>query len=153
MDRVVIVLVAILAVLFQQHRLDSLRGEYDQYRANLVARAGAAEHEARQTEQRRQITTQGINDALSKEVRNLDSALAAERTDAVVLRSLVSDYAAGPATSTPDTPELADAKHRATTLGHLLEQADSLAEELAGAAERHASEARALKAQVVDDRR
>lgn len=126
------------------------RAEEDATRAEV---AEEAEHTARETEYKRAVAGQGITDALTKEIQARDSLLGTERAAAGRLRGAIADYAAsrGPAGQTC-TAELAGARDRAATLGDLLDQADVLAGDFADAAERHASQARTLKARVVADR-
>lgn len=68
------------------------------------------------------------------------------------LRADVERYTAGAAGAAADATACKRAVDRARTLGKLFRQADSLAEELARAAEQRNAEVRALKGQLTADR-
>ena len=103
-----------------------------------------AEHAARQQE-----TTRVYNEALkAQELRN-----AALSADADSLRDAVACYAAGDCLgATADPASGGTCKARATTLGNLFNRANSVAGRMAAAADKHADEVRALKAQIEADR-
>lgn len=97
---------------------------------------------------------QEIADAhLAQEKRRL-AHLAAAAADGDRLRKQVTEYAAACGGGEADSPATAlqHCRDRATTLGHLLGEADGLAEALAGAAEQHADEVRTLKRVIENDR-
>ena len=123
----------------------------ERYTAEAMARAMAernaslqAAHAAKQQEALR-----AFNDALAEQERRV----AAADADAAELRSAVECYAAGNClTPGADTATSGTCQHRAATLGSLFGRADTLAGRMAHAAEKHASEVRALKAQISADR-
>ena len=97
---------------------------------------------------------QEIIDAHAKQERARAAALAAAAADGERLRKQVTDYAATCGGGEADSPAVAlqHCRDRAATLGHLLGQADGLAEAFAGAAEQHADEVRTLKRVIENDR-
>ena len=97
---------------------------------------------------------QEIADAhLAQENRRL-AHLAAAAADGDRLRKQVTEYAAACGGGEADSPATAlqHCRDRSATLGHLLGEADGLAEALAGAAEQHADEVRTLKRVIENDR-
>lgn len=103
-----------------------------------------AEHAAQQQE-----TVRAFNDALKAQ----EVAAAAAAADADSLRLAVECYASGDCLGPGvDTAASGTCPHRAATLGNLFGRADTLAGRMARAAEKHASEVRALKAQIFADR-
>jgi len=103
-----------------------------------------AEHAAKQQEALR-----AFNDALAEQERRATAADA----DAAELRSAVECYAAGHClTPGADTATGGTCENRAATLGKLFGRADTVAGRMAKAADRHADEVRALKAQIMADR-
>lgn len=114
--------------------------------------------DARETFRKNELHTrrqQEITDANTKQERARAAALAAAVADGKRLRSQVAQFAAACGGRETDSPAAAleHCRNRATTLGELLGEADGLAEEFAGAAERHADEIRTLKAVTENDRR
>ena len=97
---------------------------------------------------------QEIADAHAKQERARAAALAAAAADGERLRKQVAEYAATGGGGEADSPAVAlqRCRDRAATLGHLLGQADGLAEAFAGAAEQHADEVRTLKRVIENDR-
>ena len=97
---------------------------------------------------------QEIVDAHAKQERARAAALAAAAADGERLRKQVAEYAATCGGGEADSPAVAlqRCRDRAATLGHLLGQADGLAEAFAGAAEQHADEVRTLKRVIENDR-
>lgn len=97
---------------------------------------------------------QEIVDAHAKQERARAAALAAAAADGERLRKQVTDYAATCGGGEADSPAVAlqRCRDRAATLGHLLGQADGLAEAFAGAAEQHADEVRTLMRVIQNDR-
>lgn len=103
-----------------------------------------AEHAAKQQE-----TVRAFNAALAEQERRA----AAADADAAELRAAVECYAAGDClTPSADTATGGTCADRAATLGKLFGRADTLAGRMAKAADRHADEVRALKAQILADR-
>jgi asparagine synthetase B (glutamine-hydrolysing) len=103
-----------------------------------------AEHAAKQQE-----TTRAYNEAL----RAQEVAAAAAAADADSLRLAVECYASGDCLGpNADTATGGTCENRAATLGGLFGRADTLAGRMAKAADRHADEVRALKAQIMADR-
>jgi hypothetical protein len=123
----------------------------ERYTAEAMARAMAernaslqAAHAAKQQE-----TTRAYNEAL----RAQEVAAAAAAADADSLRLAVECYASGTCLGPgADTATGGTCQHRSATLGKLFGRADTLAGRLAKAADRHADEVRALKAQILADR-
>lgn len=97
---------------------------------------------------------QEISDAHAKQERARALALAAAAADGQRLRKQVAQLAAacGGGEGQSVAAALSDCRNRAATFGLLLVQADRLAEEFAGAAEKHADEIRSLKRIVGNDR-
>lgn len=97
---------------------------------------------------------QEIADAHAKQERARAAALAAAAAGGERLRKQVTEYAATGGGGEADSPAVAlqRCRDRAATLGHLLGQADGLAEAFAGAAEQHADEVRTLKRVIENDR-
>lgn len=103
-----------------------------------------AEHAAQQ-----QATLKAFNDAL----REQEIRAAAADADAASLRDAVACYASGDCLGPGvDTSASGTCPHRAATLGKLLPRIDSTAGRMAKAADKHADEVRALKAQILADR-
>jgi hypothetical protein len=103
-----------------------------------------AEHAAKQQEALR-----AFNDALAEQERRA----AAADADAASLRDAVACYAAGDCVSANANPAPAGTcPSRAATLGQLFGRADTVAGRMAKAADKHADEVRALKAQILADR-
>lgn len=103
-----------------------------------------AEHAAKQQE-----TLRAFNEALKAQ----EVVAAAAAADAASLRDAVECYAAGRCIGANADPVTAGTcQHRAATLGRLFGRADTLAGRMAKAADKHADEVRALKAQIEADR-
>jgi len=103
-----------------------------------------AEHAATQQE-----TIRAYNAALRKQ----EDAAAAASADAASLRDAVECYAAGRCLGPGVDPATGGAcVNRAATLGKLFGRADAIAGRMAKAADKHADEVRALKAQILADR-
>ena len=115
--------------------------------ARLMAEQNArlqAEHAAKQQE-----TLRAFNDALKAQ----EVAASAAAADAASLRDAVECYAAGRCLGPGVDPATGGAcVNRAATLGKLFGRADTAASRMAKAADRHADEVRALKAQILADR-
>ena len=96
-----------------------------------------------------------IANAQAKQDRARTAAVAAARADADGLRLQIAAYTATSARGEAqgNTAACLDLRNRTATLGDLLRQADSLAEEFAGSAELHADHVRALKEIVANDRK
>lgn len=104
-----------------------------------------AEHAAQQ-----QATLKAYNDAL----REQEIRAAAAAADAASLRDAVECYAAGRCIGANADPVTGGTcANRAATLGKLFGRADTLAGRMAKAADKHADEVRALKAQIEADRK
>lgn len=103
-----------------------------------------AEHAAKQQE-----TVRAFNDALKAQ----EVAAAAAAADADSLRLAVECYAAGDCVSANANAVAGGAcPDRAATVGKLFGRANATAGRMAKAADRHADEVRALKAQIMADR-
>ena len=115
--------------------------------ARQMAEANArlqAEHAAKQ-----QATLKAYNDAL----REQEIRAAAAAADAASLRDAVECYAAGDCISAnADTATGGTCQSRSATLGKLFNRANAAAGRMAKAADKHADEVRALKAQIEADR-
>lgn len=97
---------------------------------------------------------QDIVDAHAKQERARAAALAAAAADGERLRKQVTEYAAtcGGGEAQSLAAALQHCRDRAATLGVLYREADSQAEEFAGAAEQHADEVRTLMRVIQNDR-
>lgn len=97
---------------------------------------------------------QEIADAHAAQEKRRLARLAAAAADGERLRKQVTEYAATCGGGEADSPAVALqlCRDRAATLGHLLGQADGLAEAFAGAAEQHADEVRTLMRVIQNDR-
>lgn len=97
---------------------------------------------------------QEIADAHAAQEKRRLARLAAAAADGERLRKQVTEYAATCGGGEADSPAVAlqRCRDRAATLGHLLGQADGLAEAFAGAAEQHADEVRTLMRVIQNDR-
>jgi hypothetical protein len=103
-----------------------------------------SEHAAKQQEALR-----AFNTALAEQERRA----AAADADAASLRDAVECYAAGDCVSAnANAPTGGTCVNRAATLGKLFGRADTTAGRMARAADKHADEVRALKAQILADR-
>jgi hypothetical protein len=103
-----------------------------------------AEHAAKQQEALR-----AFNDALAEQERRA----AAADADAASLRDAVACYASGDCLGpNADAASGGTCVNRAATLGKLFGRADTTAGRMAKAADKHADEVRALKAQILADR-
>lgn len=103
-----------------------------------------AEHAAKQQE-----TVRAFNDALKAQ----EVAAAAAAADADSLRLAVECYAAGDCVSAnADAVAGGACPDRAATVGKLFGRANTTAGRMAKAADKHADEVRALKAQILADR-
>lgn len=116
-----------------------------------IARAMAEQNARLQAEHAKaqQEALRAFNAALAEQERRA----AAADADAASLRDAVECYAAGrclPANADPVTG--GTCQHRAATLGKLLPRIDGAAGRMAKAADKHADEVRALKAQILTDR-
>ena len=117
-----------------------------------VAREATAKIAALQAEHAKR--QQEVADAFTQELERRDAAARAASADGDRLRAEINRLAsAGPVRPGTDATACADTSRRAAALGDVLGNADKLAERLAGAAERHAAQARALKKQLLADRR
>jgi hypothetical protein len=97
--------------------------------------------------------TVALADAYEQDRTRLADDAARAGADADELRRAVESFTAARSGSpAPDAAAVLDFKNRAATLGQLFREADSLAESMARAAERHASEVRSLKSQIMADR-
>ena len=98
---------------------------------------------------------QEIQDAQLKQDRTRAAAAARLGADGDSMRGAIASYTAagGGGEAQGDTAACVDLRNRTATLGELLRQADSLAEEFAGAAELHADQVRSLKEIVTNDRK
>lgn len=97
---------------------------------------------------------QEIADAHDAQEKRRLARLAAAAADGERLRQQVTEFAATCGGGEGDSPAvtLQRCRDRAATLGHLLGQADGLAEAFAGAAEQHADEVRTLMRVIQNDR-
>ena len=120
-------------------------------------RMQAALDDARETFRKGEIharNQQEITDAHAEQEKRRLARLAAAAADGERLRQQVTEFAATCGGGEADSPAVAlqRCRDRAATLGHLLGQADGLAEAFAGAAEQHADEVRTLKRVIENDR-
>lgn len=116
-----------------------------------IAREATAKIAALQAEHAKQ--QQEASDAFERDRAALERAAFDARTDADSLRKQVDAFASpGPLDPNPDPAAAKRFQYRAATLGVLFGEADSLAGEMAAAAERHAAQVRALKRQIATDR-
>ena len=120
-------------------------------------RMRVALEDARETFRKGEIharNQQEIADAHARQERRRAAALAAAIADGQRLRDQVAQFAATCGGGEADSPAAAlqHCRDRAATLGHLLGEADGLAEAFAGAAEQHADEVRTLKRVIQNDR-
>ena len=120
-------------------------------------RMRVALEDARETFRKGEIharNQQEIADAHARQERRRAAALAAAIADGQRLRDQVAQFAAACGGGEADSPAAAlqHCRDRAATLGHLLGEADGLAEAFAGAAEQHADEVRTLKRVIQNDR-
>ena len=97
---------------------------------------------------------QEIADAHAEQEKRRVARLAAAAADGERLRQQVTEFAAtcGGGEAQSPAAALQHCRDRAATLGVLYREADSQAEEFAGAAEQHADEVRTLKAVIANDR-
>lgn len=160
-----VLLVAVVVLVFRlqgaQADLAQARQALAEERASRAAentqRMQAALDDARATFRKREIhgqNQQAIADAHARRDRDHRAAVAAARADADRLRGQITDFATACGGGEAETlaAALQHCRDRSATLGRLLVEADSLAGELAGAAEQHAGEVRALKAVIANDR-
>lgn len=120
-------------------------------------RMRVALEDARETFRKGEIharNQQEIADAHAAQEKHRLARLAAAAADGERLRDQVRAYAATCGGGETDSPAVAlqRCRDRAATLGHLLGQADGLAEAFAGAAEQHADEVRTLMRVIQNDR-
>lgn len=120
-------------------------------------RMRVALEDARETFRKGEIharNQQEIADAHHAQEKRRLARLAAAAADGERLRDQVRAYAATCGGAEADSPVVAlqRCRDRAATLGHLLGEADGLAEAFAGAAEQHADEVRTLKRVIENDR-
>ena len=120
-------------------------------------RMRVALEDARETFRKGEIharNQQEIADAHAAQEKRRLSHLAAAAADGDRLRKQVTEYAAACGGGEADSPAAAlqHCRDRAAALGHLLGEADGLAEAFAGAAEQHADEVRTLKRVIENDR-
>ena len=120
-------------------------------------RMQAALDDARETFRKGEIharNQQEIADAHAAQEKRRLARLATAAADGERLRKQVTEYAATCGGGEADSPAAAlqHCRDRAATLGHLLGQADGLAEAFAGAAEQHADEVRTLMRVIQNDR-
>lgn len=128
-----------------------------QHSQQEVERHQVALEDARATFRKGEIharNQQEIADAHAKQEKRRSAALAAALADGQRLRDQVAQFAAACGGGEADSPAVAlqHCRDRAATLGALLGEADSLAEEFAGAAEQHADEVRTLMRVIQNDR-
>lgn len=142
-------------VLQAKASLDRERADREKDRADREKAAREAESEYRRIENRRASMAQEIANDLSRAQAARAVARERERADHDRMRDDVAAFlAAGRGGSAETCPaELAAERDRAATLGDLYLEADLQAGEFADAAERHADEVRALKRQLLEDRR
>jgi hypothetical protein len=123
----------------------------ERFTAEALARAMAERNASLQAvhAQKQQETTRAFNEALqAQEVR-----AAAADADAASLRDAVECYSLGRCLGPgADTSTGGNCPDRAAVLGRLFGRADAVAGRMAKAADRHASEVRALKSQILADR-
>ena len=121
-------------------------------------RMQAALDDARETFRKGEIharNQQEIADAHAEQEKRRVARLAAAAADGERLRQQVTEFAAtccGGGEAQSLAAALQHCRDRAATLGVLYGEADSQAEEFAGAAEKHADEVRTLKAVIANDR-
>lgn len=120
-------------------------------------RMRVAMDDARETFRKGEIharNQQEIADAHAQQEKRRAAALAAAVADGQRLREQVAAFATACGGGEADSPAAAlqHCRDRAATLGALLGEADSLAEEFAGAAEQHADEVRTLMRVIENDR-
>lgn len=154
---------AVLAVRLHAAQLDAeksrsaLSAEREDRQRETTERTLVALQDARETFRKGEMharNQQEISDAHAKQERTREAALAAATADGQRLRQQVAQLAAacGGGEAQSVAAAIGDCRNRAATLGLLLVQADRLAEEFAGAAEKHADEIRSLKRIVGNDR-
>lgn len=129
----------------------------DEHSAQESERHRIALDDARDTFRKGEIharNQQEIADVHAAQEKRRLARLAAAAADGERLRKQVTEYAATCGGGETDSPAVAlqRCRDRAATLGHLLGQADGLAEAFAGAAEQHADEVRTLKRIIENDR-
>ena len=120
-------------------------------------RMQAALDDARETFRKGEIharNQQEIADAHAEQEKRRVARLAAAAADGERLRQQVTEFAAtcGGGEAQSPAAALQHCRDRAATLGVLYGEADSQAEEFAGAAEQHADEVRTLKRVIQNDR-
>ena len=120
-------------------------------------RMRVALEDARETFRKGEIharNQQEIADAHAAQEKRRLAHLAAAAADGDRLRKQVTEYAAACGGGEADSPAVAlqRCRDRAAALGHLLGEADGLAEAFAGAAEQHADEVRTLMRVIQNDR-
>lgn len=129
------------------------RSAWDAERATLAEAAAKAQAHNATLQAQHAAETQRLTDGFRLELDSARSAAADAARSADELRGDIATFlAARDRGAGVDAAAVADFRNRAATLGRLLGDADRLAEKLAGAAERHASEVRALKRQLLADR-
>lgn len=154
------ILLLCLALGVQTMRLDHAKTELAQEQADRAKVEAEREKLARDYETKLALiqsghaaATQALADAYEQDRAKLADAAASASADADELRHAVEAFSAARAGSTDaDAAAVQYFKDRAATLGSLFREADGLAESMARAAERHASEVRALKRQILADR-
>jgi hypothetical protein len=136
-----------------EKQLFAERAGWSDQNAERAEAARGAEAEFRKLEQRRNSIGQEISDGLQKQIDTRETQLRAERAGSERLRNDAAAFAASRGPVGQACPaELAGTRDRAATLGQLFSEADSFAGEMVDAAERHAAEARTLKARALADR-
>ena len=142
----------------QEWRYDALIADMQgSYEAQESERLRVALDDARETFRKGEIhasNQQEIADAHAEQEKRRVARLAAAAADGERLRQQVTEFAAtcGGGEAQSLAAALQHCRDRAATLGVLYREADSQAEEFAGAAEKHADEVRTLKAVIANDR-
>ena len=149
---------AAAAWFYQGAQMDAAVGKLKaQHAAQESERHRIALDDARDTFRKGEIharNQQEIADAHAAQEKRRLARLAAAAADGERLRKQVTEYAATCGGGEADSPAVAlqRCRDRAATLGHLLGQADGLAEAFAGAAEQHADEVRTMMRVIQNDR-
>lgn len=149
---------ALAAWVFQDARMDSAVAKLKAtHAAQETERHRVALEDARETFRKGEIharNQQEIADAHAAQEKRRLARLAAAAADGERLRYQVAEFAATCGGGEADSPAAAlqRCRDRAAALGHLLGEADGLAEAFAGAAEQHADEVRTLKRVIENDR-
>lgn len=121
-------------------RIESAKAELAQVRQQHAEQDAARQHKARELEAQYQQRTDEAAHALEEQRRAHARTAAGLRAERDRLRDQIAAYAAGGA----DPDSLASCRHRADTLGDLLDQALRAAEDRTRDAEDRAAEVRTL---------